>query len=260
MDLCWTDRVALVSGSSRGIGRAIARTFLAEGARVVVTGRQPDSLAQTTAALQAEFGQERVLGLSGDLSQTAHVATVVRRTREQWGEIDCVVANIGSGTAKNGWQLNQADWDPVFDVNFWSGVRLVEGVLPGMVNARRGSITFIASIVGVESVSAPLPYSAAKAAVVNYSKNLARQVGQYGVRVNCVAPGNILFPGGSWDQKLAQNREPVERYIEGEVALRRFGTPEEIAALVVFLASERAAFVTGACVVADGGQIRATWS
>jgi len=258
MDLGCTDKVAFVSGSSRGIGRAIARAFLAEGARVVVTGRQADPLAQTTAAFQAEFDRERVLSFRADLSQPAEVESVVMRTRGRWGEIDYAVANIGSGTAKPGWQLNQTDWNTVFDTNFWSGVRLVDAVLPRMVDARRGSITFIASIVGIESVNAPLPYSAAKAAVVNYSKNLARQVGEYGVRINCVAPGNILFPGGSWDRKVAQDRDQVRRYIDGEVALRRFGTPEEVAALVVFLASERAAFVTGACVVADGGQIRAT--
>src|SRR5262249_49485192 len=95
-----------------------------------------------------------------------------------------------------------------------------------------------------------------KAAVLSYGKNLARQLGPQGVRVNCVAPGNILFPGGSWEKKFAQQREHFQRYIETEVPLQRFGSPEEIADVVVFLASDRAAFVTGACVVADGGQTR----
>ena len=256
MDLHLTDKVAFVAGSSRGIGHAIVHAFLTEGARAVVTGRQADSLAQTVAAFETEFGQDRVLAFRGDLSQPEQISAALTQTRERWGEIDCLVANIGSGTAKPGWQLNQADWDTVFEVNLWSSVRLVEAALPAMVQAQRGSIVMIASIAGLESVNAPLPYSGAKATLVNYSKNLARQVGQYGVRVNCVAPGNILFPGGSWEKKLAQNPEHFQRYIETEVALQRFGTPEEIANLVVFLSSDRAAFITGACVVADGGQTR----
>jgi len=110
--------------------------------------------------------------------------------------------------------------------------------------------------VGLESTSAPLPYSAAKAALVNYGKNLARQVGPSNVRVNCVAPGNILFPGGSWDRHLSERRDEVLHLINVEVPLQRFGRPEEIADLIVFLSSDRAAFITGACIVADGGQTR----
>jgi 3-oxoacyl-[acyl-carrier protein] reductase len=256
MDLRLADKVAFVAGSSRGIGRAIARAFLTEGACVVVTGRQAVSLAQTAAAFEAEFGASRILACPGDLSQSEHIAAALACTRARWGRIDSVVANIGSGTAKPGWQLSQADWDGVFEVNLWSSARLLEAMVPAMVQAQGGSIIFIASIVGLESVNAPLPYSAAKAALVHLSKNLARQVGQYGIRVNCVAPGNILFSGGSWEQKLVQQREQVERYIATEVPLQRFGSPEEIADLVVFLASDRAAFITGACVVADGGQTR----
>jgi 3-oxoacyl-[acyl-carrier protein] reductase len=115
---------------------------------------------------------------------------------------------------------------------------------------------FIASIVGVESVRAPLAYSAAKTALHAYAKNLARAVASQGVRVNVVAPGNVLFDGGSWAAKLAEDPERVRGYIGAEVPLGRFGNPEEIADLVAFLASSRAAFITGACVVADGGQTR----
>ena len=121
-----------------------------------------------------------------------------------------------------------------------------------------GNILFIASIVGVEATPAPLPYSAAKAALINYSKNLARQVAREGVRVNCVAPGNILFPGGTWERHLERDRAAVTKKIEDEVPMGRFGTPEEIAGLAVFLCSPRASFITGSCFVADGGQTRST--
>ena len=112
------------------------------------------------------------------------------------------------------------------------------------------------SIAGCEALSAPLPYSAAKAALINVTKNLSRMVGSHGIRVNAVAPGNVLFPGGSWEKKLTENREFFEEYIRREVPLQRFGRAEEVADAVVYLASERASFMTGACVVLDGGQTR----
>ncbi len=127
-----------------------------------------------------------------------------------------------------------------------------------MTRSRHGSIVLVASIVGLESTRAPLPYSAAKAAMVSYGKNLARQVGPFNVRVNSVAPGNILFPGGSWERHLAERRDEVLREIEAEVPLGRFGRAEEVADLIVFLSSDRAAFITGSCLVADGGQTRST--
>jgi 3-oxoacyl-[acyl-carrier protein] reductase len=133
---------------------------------------------------------------------------------------------------------------------------LVQQVLPEMTRSRQGSIVLVASIVGLESTSAPLPYSAAKAALVSYGKNLARQVGTFNVRVNSVAPGNILFPGGSWERHLSERRDEVLQQIESEVPLRRFGQPEQVADLIVFLSSDRAAFITGSCVVVDGGQMR----
>jgi len=123
-----------------------------------------------------------------------------------------------------------------------------------MIRSGHGSIVLVASIVGLESMAAPLPYSAAKAALINYGKNLARQVGPSNVRVNSVAPGNILIPGGSWERHLAERRDEVLQEIQAGVPLQRFGRAEEIADLIVFLSSDRAAFITGSCIVADGGQ------
>lgn len=256
MDLQLADKVAFVGGSSRGIGRATARAFLAEGARVVVTGRDAEALGETAREFEGEFGQDRLFAFAGDLTDAETIARALNETRSRWGCVDCLVSNVGSGTAAAGWRLTPADWDAAFQTNLWSAVRLVEAALPAMSEAGGGSIVLVASIVGLESVNAPLTYSAAKAALINYSKNLARQVGASGVRVNCVAPGNVLFPGGSWDRKLAERREFFERYVEAEVPLQRFGKPEEIADLVVFLSSSRASFITGSCVVADGGQTR----
>jgi 3-oxoacyl-[acyl-carrier protein] reductase len=126
-----------------------------------------------------------------------------------------------------------------------------------MVDAQRGSIVLIGSIAGLESLGAPIPYGTAKAALEHYGKDLARRVGRYGVRVNTVAPGNILCPGGAWERKLDADAAGVNAMIAAEVPLGRFGAPEEIGAAVAFLASDRAAFLTGSCLVADGGQTRA---
>jgi 3-oxoacyl-[acyl-carrier protein] reductase len=152
--------------------------------------------------------------------------------------------------------MDDSDWDTALEANLRGSVRLVRAFLSGMVARRSGSIILVGSIAGLEASSAPLPYSAAKAALVSYSKNLSRQVGPEGVRVNVVAPGNVLFPGGSWERRQLEDPVAVSRMLEMEVPLKRFGTPQEIADLVVFLASDRAGFITGACFVADGGQTR----
>jgi 3-oxoacyl-[acyl-carrier protein] reductase len=134
---------------------------------------------------------------------------------------------------------------------------LTQAVLPYLLsNAGRGSILYIASIAAIEASPAPLPYSAAKAALVNYSKNLARQLGPQNVRVNSIAPGNILFPGGSWDKRLSSSPDFVKAMLQSEVPQQRFGSPEEIASLAVYLCSPQAAFSTGTCYVVDGGQTR----
>lgn len=256
MDLHLANKVVLVAGSSRGIGHASARAFLAEGCRTVITGRDGASLANARATLEDEFGPERVMACEGDLRETKTIQAVLAIVQERWGQLDCLVANIGNGRGPVGWDLQEADWDRLLEENLSGSLRLVREVLPAMTRSRLGSIVLVASIVGLESTSAPLPYSAAKAALVNYGKNLARQVGPHNVRVNCVAPGNILFPGGSWDRHLSESRDAVLQHINVEVPLQRFGRPEEIADLIVFLSSERAAFITGACIVADGGQTR----
>lgn len=256
MDLHLDDAVVLVAGSSRGIGLATARAFLAEGSRVVITGRDEDALQQARASLLSEFDPGSLLAQSGDLRQPAVIEALLASVEERWGGLDCLVANVGNGRGPIGWDLAETDWERLFEENFSIAYRLVQRVLPAMTRTRRGSIVLVASIVGVESAPAPLPYAAAKAALLNYAKNVARQVGPDNIRVNAVAPGNILFPGGSWERHLAERRDEVMQMIEAEVPLRRFGQPDEIANLIVFLSSQRAAFITGACIVADGGQTR----
>jgi 3-oxoacyl-[acyl-carrier protein] reductase len=256
MDLCLGNRIVLVAGSSRGIGKATAHRFLSEGCRTVITGRDRTSLSDTQTEFETEFGSDRVMACQGDFTDSNTISKNLSKIQDRWGIPDCVVANIGSGSGMTGWELDNLDWVNLFEVNLWGSVRLVSIALPKMIINRHGSIVFISSIVGIESINAPLPYSSAKAALINYCKNLSQHTGPFNVRVNCIAPGNILFPGGTWDRHLKENSDVVMSFIHNNVPLQRFGRPEEIADLVVFLSSDRASFITGACVIIDGGQTK----
>ncbi len=256
VNLSLQNRVALVAGSSRGIGKAIAAAFLREGCRVCITGRSEAPLSEALSDLETESGKESVISFCGDLTDSSTIEQCLRRTHKHWGRLDVVVANVGSGSGKPGWQVESGEWERLFRLNFWGSINLAQASIPLLAEKQHGALLFIASITGVEATPAPLPYSAAKAALVNYSKNLASQVARLGVRVNCIAPGNILFAGGTWERHLERDKDKVMKMIDSSVPLARFGTPEEIADMAVFLCSDAATFITGACVKADGGQTR----
>lgn len=254
MDLALTDRIALVAGSSRGIGRSIAGALLREGCRVCITGRDASALESATLDFTSRFG-EHVMSTAGDLTQLKPIGAALDAITQKWGPPDLLVANLGNGKGNPGWKNDEADWQSLFNLNFFGSVRLAESAIP-LMQAKGGSILFIGSIAGIEASPAPLPYSAAKAALISYCKNLSRILATDQIRVNCLCPGNVLFPGGSWERHLANRKEEVERYISTEVPQQRFGTPEEIADFATFLLSPSSGFATGGTYVMDGGQTR----
>ncbi|MGA3210749.1 MAG: SDR family oxidoreductase [Terriglobales bacterium] len=205
--------------------------------------------------LKGEFEDHSLLAIEGDLTESSMIENTLDTVTKNWGGLDIVVGNIGTGSGKPGWQQEEEEWARLFNLNFFSSVRLAQAAIPYM-QVSGGSIILVSSIVGIEATPAPLPYSAAKAALINYGKNLSRAVAEHKIRVNTIAPGNVLFPGGTWEKHLANRRESVEAYITAEVPMNRFGTPQEISNIVVFLASPAANFVTGGCYVVDGGQTR----
>lgn len=265
MDLQLSNQVAFIAGSSRGIGRAIAATLLAEGANIVLTGRDGASLRTTAAELTTPATRDRILAVRGDFTHAETIARALDLTVKHFGRLDHLVANLGTGSGKPGWDQPEEEWHRLFELNFFAGTRLTQAALPHLlkntvhpteIHRTRGSILYISSIVAVEATPAPLPYSAAKAALNNYAKNLARQLGPQRIRVNTIAPGNIFFPGGSWERHLADRKDAVEHMLATEVPQGRFGTPDEIASLAAYLCSPPAAFTTGSCYIMDGGQTR----
>jgi 3-oxoacyl-[acyl-carrier protein] reductase len=257
MDLGLSDKVALVSGSTRGIGLAIAEALLAEGARVIITGRDAARVRDASVMLAGKSGHDRVAGFEVDFTGGDEaVASALRKAHETFGALDIVIANVGGGRGLPSADADVREWERMIGLNLISAAvtaRHAAALFPG----GGGSITLVASIAGMEALPAPAPYIASKAAVIALGKALARELASRRIRVNVVSPGNILHPGGSWEERMRRDPDGTGRYIEAEVPLRRFGTTAEIAAAVVFLSSDRVAgFITGSNVVVDGGQTR----
>lgn len=256
MDLGLQDKIIVVAGSTGGIGLAIADCFLGEGARVQISGRNKEKLDDACQSLRDQYGEERVQAYCGDLSDPPTISEALGHCNDHFGGLDAVVANIGSGKGTTGWDLKADDWNSMIQTNLVGAMLLASSAVPYLKGRENPSIIFISSIAGCEAIPAPIPYGAAKAALQMAAKNLSRQLAVDGIRVNTVAPGNVLFAGGTWDQKIKQAPEQVKGYIEAEVPLGRFAEPQEIADSVVFLASRRAQFITGTLLTVDGGQTR----
>ena len=249
MDLGLKDRVAIVTGGSRGIGRSIALGLAAEGSNVAICARGEEKLRETEAELEA-LGV-KTYAMSLDVTDPAALDTFVESTASELGGIDILVNNAGGSRPGD----DDEAWQGVMDVNLMAAVRASRAVIPHMRQRGGGAIVHITSIFGRESGGAAT-YNAAKSAMTSHAKSLALQLAKEGIRVNSVAPGSVRFPGSSWDRRVQADPEAMERFVNENIAAGRFGTPEEIANAVVFLCSPAASWITGASINVDGGQSR----
>ena len=247
------DRVALVTGGGSGIGRAIAELFAREGACVVVADLFLDRAEETVGIIESNGGE--AIAVEADVSQPAAVDSMAGRATERFGRVDILVNNAAVSRGDDVLEIDPALWDWNVAVVLKSVYLCSRAVLPGMLERRTGAIVNIASVNGLTAL-AEEPYSAAKAGVINLTKNMAVKYGQRGVRVNCISPGTVRTP--IWQERLAQDPEIFDRLAKW-YPLGRVGEPEDVARAALFLASDDAAWITGTNLVVDGGLLAGSY-
>jgi 3-oxoacyl-[acyl-carrier protein] reductase len=256
MDLGLRDKVAIVTGSSRGLGLASARALVAEGCRVCLCARTKSRLDAAAGEVTASAGgADRVLRVVADVSTPAGIQEVIERTTETFGGLDVLVNNVGLAQGGGLVETTDAEWQEAIDQTLMPAVRASRLAVPHMRMRGGGVIIMIASIFGREA-GGRMTYNAVKAAEISLARSLAQELAPQNIRVLSVSPGSILFEGGSWWKRQRDNPDAIADFVRRELPFGRFGKPEEVGDVVAFLASPRAGWVAGTSVVVDGSQSR----
>ena len=258
MDLSLSGKVALVTGGTRGIGKATAFALVREGAAVAICGRTEADLDEATAELRSA-GPGSVFSAAADVQDEQQLARFVDDSATALGGINLLVANAGGSVGGRFESSTAKEWAETFALNVGHMAIAVRACLPHMRAAGAGSVVVIASISGWKPAPRP-QYGAAKAAEIYLASELARELAPDKIRVNAISPGSILFSGGGWDGMRRDNPERLQGFLDRDLPLGRLGSPEEVADAVLFLLSDRASWITGAHLTVDGGQGRASTS
>jgi 3-oxoacyl-[acyl-carrier protein] reductase len=256
LDLELTDKVAIVTGGSRGLGFASAHALVREGCRVAICARGEERLEQAGAELRAAAGGEgRVLTVAADVATAEGVTHVVEQTVARFAGIDVLVNNVGLARGTTIADTSDAEWQEAFDQTLFPAIRASRLAVPQMRRRGGGAFIMIASIWGRES-GGRMTYNAVKAAEISLAKAMAQQLARDNIRVNSVAPGSISFPGGSWHRRQQEDPSGIADFVQRELPFGRFGRADEVGDVVAFLASTRASWISGASIAVDGCQSR----
>ena len=255
MDLELSGKVALVTGGSRGIGRATALTLAREGCGVAICARGGDTLEATMAELRTV--SSNVWGVTADVTNASDVERFVSAAAGALGRIDIVVCNVGGSFGGSSLEASDEDWMSTLDINLLHSVRTIRAALPHMKESGGGSVAIVSSISGWK----PGPgaqYGAAKAAEIFLASSLAWELAPHGIRINTVCPGSIMFDRGGWDRYQQSNPDSFAAFLKRDLPEGRLGTDQEVADVIAFVVSERARWVNGALIPVDGAQGRPT--
>ena len=256
MDLGLAGKVAIVTGGSRGLGLAAAKALIAEGAHVVICARGEEQLQKSAKDIQALAASgARVASVAADVSTDAGVNRVVDAAVKEFARLDVVVNNVGLGKGADLEGTTDADWQEALDQTLFPAIRMSRAAVPHLRAQHGGAIVIVSSIFGREA-GGRMTYNAVKAAEISLAKSLAQQLAKDQIRVVSIAPGSILFEGGSWWKRQQADPEGIKQFVKQELPFGRFGKPEEVGAAIAFLASPKASWISGTTVVVDGCQSR----
>lgn len=243
-------KTALVTGASSGIGFGIAQALSKAGCKVIINSKSKQRIEAASKKINNS------IPITADITCINQVKNLINKVKLHTKNIDILICNVGSGSSVPTGSEKHKDWQKMFNINFFSTTNIIENSRH-LITKNSGSIVCISSICGIDYIpGAPATYSVAKAALNHYVKVSSRDFANDGIRINGIAPGNIIFKDSVWDNKIKENSKEIKAMLNNNVALKKFGSIEDVSSLVVYLSSGSSGFITGSIVVVDGGQLR----